>query len=300
MNQDMLSILQCPTCQEGALRFTTTSPAAVEMHQGELACEACESLYLVEFGFPALIPHNRQGTREWEIWRAHLEKFQARREDRISNPNRQITRWMETSRPKQPFAKFIGIESGTVLDVGCGPGKFRFNFDLNNVKYYGLDPINLAEVREFPFVQGLAEYLPFKAASFADVVVLAALDHFREPSHFFREAKRVLQPGGRLHILQSVHEVRGPVSAVKVLGHKVKDTLEDWHTREYGTHVPKHLSDFTTRSLIDAAEECFDVTAVEHYNARWYSPTKLFMSFVPKANRAASILPGRAAEATSR
>ena len=169
-----------------------------------------------------------------------------------------------------------------MLDVGCGPGKFRLNFDERRVQYVGLDPIVLPELGDFPFVRGLAEYLPFDDGVFTDVVVLAALDHFRDTGRFFREAARVLGRDGRLHILQSVHEVHGPVSAIKVLGHKVKDAIEDWNTSDHGSDVPKHLSEFTRRSLIEVAGSSFELERDEQFSATWYSPTKLFMTLKPK------------------
>lgn len=282
ITQEMLAVLWCPTCQGGALQPHGDPATPGAPTRGELACGACGSRYPIEDGVPALLPHNAMSTEAWEIWRKHLDKFQARRVDRIANPERAVTRTMSTSRPQQPFAKFAGIDSGRVLDVGCGPGKFRFNFDPERVQYFGLDPIALPDRTDFPFARGLAEYLPFRKASLTDVVVLAALDHFRDTAQFFREAARVLEPDGRLHILQSVHEIRGPVDAVKVLGHKVKDAVEDWNTRDHGADVPKHLSEFTKQSLVAHAEPYFDVATVQEYNATWYSPTKLFVSFTPK------------------
>ena len=143
--------------------------------------------------------------------------------------------------------------------------------------------MNLPEVSEFPFAQGLAERIPFKDGTFTDIVVVSALDHFRDPEGFFTEARRVLGPGGRLHIMQSVHEVRGPISAVKVIGHKIKDALEERRTVELGAEVPKHLAEYTTRSLLERACEEFDVESIDEHAAAWYSPTKLFLSFTPKA-----------------
>lgn len=186
----------------------------------------------------------------------------------------------EKSQPQPSFAEFIRITEGRVLDIGCGPGKFRHHLDLDRVDYIGLDPITMPEVCDFPFVQGLAEYIPFKEDTFTDIVVLAALDHFRKLDLFLQEARRVLKPGGRLHVMQSVHEVRGPISAAKVLAHKIKDDLEERHS-EHGRSVPKHLWEFTTKSLIERLSGSFGVISQGRYSGTWYSPTKLFLSFQP-------------------
>ena len=292
ITQELLSVLWCPTCRAAGLRPVGADAAPTPMEQGELACDACGSRYPVECGVPALMPRDGTNTEEWELWRRHLEKFQARREDRIAHPDRLVTRSMQRSRPNQPFASFVGIETGRVLDVGCGPGKFRFNFDAERVHYVGLDPIVLPELGDFAFVRGLAEYLPFADGAFTDVLVLAALDHFRDTGRFFQEAARVLGGTGRLHILQSVHDLDGPVSAIRVLGHKVKDAIEDWNTNDHGTEVPKHLSEFTRRSLVDGAAPYFDLARCEEFSATWYSPTKLFVSFTPRTGD--RVVPGQA------
>lgn len=282
VNQQVVSLLQCPTCQAGTLSSSDPGLLDGRMDTGELVCARCARSYPVRHGVPALLPHDSLATEDWKLWREHLAKFQARREDRIYNPNRKVSRWAKKSRPQQSFAGFIGITEGTLLDVGCGPGKFRLNFDEQQLLYVGLDPIALPDVSDFPFIRGLAEYVPFQDDTFTDVVVLAALDHFRDREGFFSEARRVLIPTGKLHVLQSVHEIRGPVSAIKVIGHKVKDAVEDRVTRDRNLHAPKHLAEFGTASLLALAGKYFDIVAIEKYSPLWYSPVKMFLSMTPK------------------
>jgi SAM-dependent methyltransferase len=220
-------MLRCPTCRTGELALPPELENEEQVDEGELRCRQCGSSYPIRFGSPTLLPHGELYTEDWQVWKAHLEKFQARREDRIAHPERVAARWGTRSKPNKPFAEFIDIREGKVLDIGCGPGKFRFALDAVTVEYFGLDPVALPEASDFRLVRGLAEYFPFADGEFTDVVVLAALDHFRDPARFFLEAQRVLRPDGRLHILQSVHDARGPVSLVRLLAHKVKDALED-------------------------------------------------------------------------
>ena len=281
IDQELLSMLCCPTCQAGAL-LPTAYGTEDHAPSGELRCDSCGATYPIHYGFPILIPQDSLTGAEWAEWREHLEKFQARRLARIEKPDEAINRLAEKSQPQPHFAKFTGIERGRVLDIGCGPGKFRLHFDPDRVKYVGLDPMTLPEVSDFPFVQGVAEYLPFRAGSFTDVVVLAALDHFRDLDRFVTETRRILTGDGRLHVMQSVHEVRGPVSAVKVLAHKVKDSFEDRVTHTHDRSVPKHLTEFTSRSLVERFRADFDLVSTEEYSATWYSPVKLFLSFAPK------------------
>jgi ubiquinone/menaquinone biosynthesis C-methylase UbiE len=280
---DLQSIFWCPSCQAGSI----TSDVTVD-RQSELRCVACDARYPVATGgFPQLFPRGTMVGDDWNQWSEHLDKFQERRDARIDNPGWIVNRFAARSQPQPSFGKFIGIDEGTVLDVGCGPGKFRFQLDPSKVRYVGLDPIALPGVDQFPFVQGLAEYLPFKDRTFTDIVVLAALDHFRDLDRFLSESRRVLVENGRLHIMQSTHEVRGPISAVKVIVHKAKDALEDGLSARHGRDVPKHLSEFTSTSLVERIGRAFEVAATETYSATWYSPDKRFLTFVPKAGRAA-------------
>jgi ubiquinone/menaquinone biosynthesis C-methylase UbiE len=52
-----------------------------------------------------------------------------------------------------------------------------------------------------PLVCGLAEALPFRAASFNLVIGLWVLEHLAEPSLTLREIHRVLEPGGHFIFL---------------------------------------------------------------------------------------------------
>jgi ubiquinone/menaquinone biosynthesis C-methylase UbiE len=252
----------------------------------ELRCASCDTAFPIRLGHPILIPSGALTGPEWNVWQSHLEKFQARRDARLRKPEHPINRLARKSLPQPGFAEFIGVEEGVVLDLGCGPGNFRTSFDADRVRYVGLDPLALPEVGDFEFVQGVAEYLPFKAATFTDIVVLAALDHFRHLDRFFGEADRVLRPRGRIHIMQSVHQVRGPVSAVKVMVHRIKDSWEDRVTASSGREVPKHIAEFTRDSLVaKLSEGGFESVASKKYSATWYSPVKLFMSFQRNARR---------------
>jgi cyclopropane fatty-acyl-phospholipid synthase-like methyltransferase len=98
--------------------------------------------------------------------------------------------------------------SSELLEVGCGRGYgcalaarlFRpktvvgadlFEAQLRRARRLQRNP-------ELRFVRAAAERLPFAEGSFDRVVSLEAAQHFRSLPRFFREARRVLRPGGRL------------------------------------------------------------------------------------------------------
>ena len=100
-----------------------------------------------------------------------------------------------------------GIEPGTrALDIGCGTGRFAHELAARGVRVWGVDAsaemLAEAKAKAVPgggFKQAPAEDLPFKDAWF-DAAVLRQSVHLVERPAAFREARRVLVPGGRLAV----------------------------------------------------------------------------------------------------
>jgi len=282
LTTDMVSMLRCPTSPRDELRAEINRWEGKKIIEGKLICDKLNLSYPIQVGVPDLIPYEKLTNYEWRMWKDHLDGFQARREQRIKESNRVINKLGSKSKPQKAFAQFTGITKGTILDIGCGPGKFRFHFDSEAVKYCGIDPIVLPEVEDFPFVRALAEYIPFEDNTFTDVVVISAMDHFRNLDIFFKEVVRVLKPEGKFHILQSIHEIKGPITAAKLLTHKIKDALEDRETKVKNPEAPKHLAEFSKSSLFETVTHYFNIVATDEYSYSWYSPRKMFLTLSPK------------------
>lgn len=83
---------------------------------------------------------------------------------------------------------------GKSLEIGGGSG---------NLKEFATDVIT-TDVAEMPWLDAVADAqtLPFADRAFANIVMVDVLHHIEQPRLFLAEAERVLQPGGRLIMIE--------------------------------------------------------------------------------------------------
>jgi len=90
-----------------------------------------------------------------------------------------------------------------VLDVGCGEGQVARRIAASGARTAGIDPTigQLEVAREraggVAYVRGMAERLPFAAASFDAVIICLTLEHLDPFEPAVHEVARVLAPDGR-------------------------------------------------------------------------------------------------------
>lgn len=93
----------------------------------------------------------------------------------------------------------------TVLEVGCGPGRYAAMMQTLGLDVVGVDPFSfdewdlIASHGTAKFMSGVfAENLPFPDASFDHVTCIGTLLYVKDPVASLQEMLRVLKPGGRL------------------------------------------------------------------------------------------------------
>jgi SAM-dependent methyltransferase/uncharacterized protein YbaR (Trm112 family) len=153
--------------------------------------------YTVDNGAPNLIP--RQPPLEiaarWRIWE-QLQENGLVAYTALPSANTSLDE-AAAAEAVQAFA--LG---GRVLDIGCGPNAQRSAYAnaIAQDHYVGLDPLEGAAQRQYIFIRGLAEYLPFADASFDNVIFYSSLDHVLDVGRALDEAVRVLRPGGSVNV----------------------------------------------------------------------------------------------------
>lgn len=83
---------------------------------------------------------------------------------------------------------------GATLEIGGGSG---------NLKQFLADIVS-TDIQYAPWLDAVADAqtLPFRDESFANIVMFDVLHHVERPRRFLAEVERVLQPGGRLIVVE--------------------------------------------------------------------------------------------------
>lgn len=179
-----------------------------EKEEGRLVCCACERCYRREGDVYRMIPDPPPDdlAGSWALWELVQNNGEV-----AYDAAPELNLALATGPMVDAFVEWNPM-GGRVLDVGCGPTAAMPAYvrHLGPDEYLGLDPLRGPNEREFPHLQGIAEYLPLRGGSFDHVVFYSSLDHLLDYRRALGEAYRVLAPGGWVHIVAD----RNPKSGV--------------------------------------------------------------------------------------
>ncbi len=231
LNKDWLS---CPVTKE-----------SLKENEGELT--SSKYSFSKKDGFWNFIPQTLEELNAplWKVWNQLQDNG-------VSSYNNSPTNNLGVGPRKDfmQFAEFCKLK-GLILDVGVGPQKAPTHIEFNtnpDVTFVGLDPLAGAQPRDFIFVQGLGEYLPFKNELFDQVLFVTSLDHFIDPVIALEEAKRVVKNTGSVCVWLGEKDKNAPKPSVSPDWYKalqIPEGAEDpFHYRRFSvddfkTFLPK-------------------------------------------------------------
>jgi demethylmenaquinone methyltransferase / 2-methoxy-6-polyprenyl-1,4-benzoquinol methylase len=124
---------------------------------------------------------------------------------------------------RQAAARACALSPGaSALDVACGTGRLteelaRATGSGGRVMGIDFSPRMLQEARrrrpDLEWVEGDALSLPFSGDSFQAATIAFGLRNLAQPERGLAEMARVVEPGGRLVVLEFLHPPRGPLGA---------------------------------------------------------------------------------------
>jgi SAM-dependent methyltransferase len=143
--------------------------------------------------------------------------------------------------------KKLGVEDGTILDVGAFSGMFLQNARRLGFDVVAVEPIweayhHLSEALGIAAVHGDLFSAAFPPESFAAVSLLDVIEHIPDPVVELQEVYRVLKPGGVL--VMTTPNVAGLMQ--RVVGAKRKIFGQPWCPID---DVPWHLWGFTPHNF---------------------------------------------------
>ncbi len=212
MRESLLELLECPVCHSG-LKLLSASMQADRIRSGTLICRNQHSHSIREF-----VPIFAAEKDYMEVF-SNLRASPACHLPKSGELDvEKITREEFTA---ETLTDVQELRGKTVLDAGCGGGRFVELLASQGVRIVGMDIDGtglgqvsraLADYKDAHFVQADLFHLPFRPGVFDFVFSLGVLHHTPDPKAAFLNLTGLLKAGGQIAIWVYPKSPRTPVS----------------------------------------------------------------------------------------
>lgn len=200
MKRSLVPLLRCPQCsQPVSLVDSRDELAASEVESGQLLCAGCRAVYPIVHHIPRFVQSDNYASSFGFQW----NRFQ----------RAQLDSHTKTTISRDRFRKSTGwnpesLTGASVLDVGCGAGRFAEVALSMDAQVFAVDYSdavdacwgNLHAHPNLHVVQADIYALPFQSGSFDYVYCLGVLQHTPDPHTAFLRLPPQLKAGGRLAV----------------------------------------------------------------------------------------------------
>jgi SAM-dependent methyltransferase len=136
-------------------------------------------------------------------YRGALAGYLKGRRDRYFLYGRSLPGWLVSLRsvpnPYIEWIRTLGLPPGAaILEIGCGTGTMLVNLTDAGFAVLGVDPYVPADIRYPNGTRILKKRIEDMDGRFDALMLHHSLEHVEDPNAVFREARRLLKPGGKM------------------------------------------------------------------------------------------------------
>lgn len=198
MRPTHLAHLACPQCHDPLNWVRQDRIENGHVMEGALGCAQCRQEYPVRLGVPRFVPEDNYAKGFGLQWNRHA---QTQLDSHTGVPLSEQRYFNDTRWPRR-------MEGETVLEVGCGAGRFTEVIIKTGCTLVSLDYSQAVEANfrsnghqpDLLIVQGDIYRMPFPRESFDRVFCFGVLQHTPDVERSFRQLPPYLKPGGRLAV----------------------------------------------------------------------------------------------------
>lgn len=191
--ESLLDCLACPL--DNSVPLSAVRNAAGEV----VALRSRDTEYPVIKNVPCLVPKLEEGIRgDFPLWQGRQKEMWQEYQDGSES----IFTSESHTMGRQVGEIIARSKGGRYLDVGCGVlAKPAYMVTSSGrVEWIGVDPFLGNIARQFPFAQGLGEYIPFLHDVFDGALYAGTIFHLLDPRRSLRRVHDVLKPKGKLFV----------------------------------------------------------------------------------------------------